>query len=285
MFYRVVIQGRTLGGADVEAVKHQFVRVTGLPLHVAETFFGGMPQVIKRQVPKTDAERIAATLRAIGAAATVEREVPGTDDETPEGALVIATPFNSGPPSIIPGSVVVQEVSPAAARRARLRRVLRSKWTRYGGLAGLAAAAILLAPLAEDFVSGMSGALAPAPAATPTAPPRAAATDGEPSPAPLVLIESLLQGPWRCTNQRSGVSAYWSYAANGALILHGDVLSEKPPPPEIAATAPTRWTLVGQRLSHAYEQHAPDTYTVTQLSLTRLRYGGERGLEVECRRP
>ena len=103
MFYRVVIQGRTLGGADVEEVKSQFVRVTGLPLGVAEGLFGGMPQVIKRQVPKTDAERIAATLRAIGAAATVEREVPGTDDETPEGALMIATPFNNGPPTIIPG--------------------------------------------------------------------------------------------------------------------------------------------------------------------------------------
>ena len=85
MFYRVVMQGRALGGADLNDVKRDFVRVTGLPVPVAEQLFGGMPQVIKRQVPQTDAERIVATLRAIGAAATVEREPPGAEDETPEG--------------------------------------------------------------------------------------------------------------------------------------------------------------------------------------------------------
>jgi hypothetical protein len=283
MFYRVVMQGRTLGGANLEEVKNHFVRVTGLPLRVAEEMFGGIPQVIKRQVQKTDAERIAATLRAIGAAATVEREVPGTDDETPEGALVIATPFNNGPPTIIPGSVTLPEVSPAAARRARMRRAMRSKWTLLGGGALLVAAAILLAPLAEDYLPRMSGASAPTPARV--APARTPASDIEPVQTPPVINASLLQGPWRCTNQRTGVSAYWSYVANGTLVFHGDVLSEKPPPREIAANAPTKWTVEGQRLSHVYEQRAPDTYTLTQLSLTRLRYGGERGLEIECRRP
>jgi hypothetical protein len=281
MFYRVVIQGRTLDGADVEEVKHQFVRVTGLPLSVAEGLFGGMPQVIKRQVPQPDAERIAATLRAIGAAATVERETPGIGDETSRGAVVITTPFNNGPPTIIPGMVVEPEVSPAAARRTRLRRALRSKWTLVGGAAVVAAAAILLAPYLEDLVGGTSSA----PPKAPAAPTRAVAADVEQPQAVPVINPTLVQGPWRCTNQRTGVSAYWSYGANGTLIFHGDVLSEKPPPREIAETAPVGWTIVGQRLSHTYPQHAPDTYTLAQLSLTRLRYSGERGLEIECRRP
>jgi hypothetical protein len=283
MFYRVVIQGRTIGGADLEEVKSQFVRVTGLPLGVAEQMFGGMPQVIKRQVQKNDAERIAATLRAIGAAATVEREVPGTDDETPEGALVIATPFNNGPPTIIPGSAALPDISPLMARRARMRRAIRSKWTMLGAGAVLVVVAILLAPLAEEFVSDMSGASEPARYEPARA--RAPAADVEPAhPAP-VINATLLQGPWRCTNQRTGVSAYWSYAASGALTFHGDVLSEKAASQDSAAPAPNQWTLEGPRLSHVYDQRAPDTYTVDQLSLTRLSYSGGRGLEIECRRP
>lgn len=283
MFYRVVIQGRTLDGADVEEVKRQFVRVTGLPQRVAEGLFGGMPQVVKRQVRQPDAERIAATLRAIGAAATVEREVSGVADESSRGPVVITTPFNNGPPTVIPGMVVAPEVSPAAARRVRLRRAMRSRWTLVGGAAIVVAAGILLAPYVEDLVGGAGGASAPPPARV--APVRAAAPETEPSQAVPVINATLVQGPWRCTNQRTGVSAYWSYGANGTLILHGDVLSEKPPPREVAETAPTGWTIVGNRLSHTYPQHAPDTYTLAQLSLTRLRYSGERGLEIECRRP
>lgn len=281
MFYRVVIQGRTLDGADVEEVKRQFVRVTGLPQRVADGLFGGMPQVVKRQVRQPDAERIAATLRAIGAAATVERETPGVGDESSRGPVVITTPFNNGPPTIIPGMVVEPEVSPAAARRVRLRRVLRSRWMLVGGAAVVAAAAILFAPYLEELVGGGGSA----PPKAPVAPTRAAASDVEQPQAMPVINPTLLQGPWRCTNQRTGVSAFWSYGANGALIFHGDVLSEKPPPRDIAESAPVGWTIVGQRLSHTYPQRAPDTYTLTQLSLTRLRYGGERGLEIECRRP
>ena len=281
MFYRVVIQGRTLDGADVEEVKHQFVRVTGLPPSVAAGLFGGMPQVIKRQVRQPDAERIAATLRAIGAAATVEREAAGADDEASGGAVVITTPFNNGPPTIIPGMVVVPEVSPAAARRTRLRRALRSKWTLVGGASIVVAAAILLAPTLEDLVGGGSSA----PQRAPVAPTRTAASEVEPPQTMPVINPTLLQGPWRCTNQRTGVSAYWSYGANGALIFHGDILSEKPPPRDLAESAPVGWTIVGPRLLHTYPQHAPDTYTLAQLSLTHLRYGGERGLEIECRRP
>lgn len=281
MFYRVVIQGRTLDGADVEEVKQKFVRVTGLPLRVAEELFGGMPQVIKRQVPQPDAERIAATLRAIGAAATVEREVPGAADEAPHGPVVITTPFNNGPPTIIPGAVVVPEVSPAAARRIRLRRAMRSKWALGSGATIVVAAAILFAPYLEDLVGGWSSAPPPAR----VAPTRAATSAVEQAQAVPVINPALLQGPWRCTNQRTGVSTYWSYGAHGALTFHGDVLSEKPPPRDIAESAPVGWTIVGPRLLHTYPQHAPDTYTLAQLSLTQLRYGGERGLEIECRRP
>src|SRR5215218_9822865 len=99
MFYRVVMQGRVLGTADIAGVKREFVRVTGLPVSVADDMFGGMPKVIKRKAEQSDAERIAATLRAIGAAATVEREVGefDNDDDTDEGINIIAAPLGNGP--------------------------------------------------------------------------------------------------------------------------------------------------------------------------------------------
>ena len=133
MYYRVVMQGRALGGADIGEVKRHFVRVTGLPVTVAEQLFGGMPQVIKRRVAPTDAERIAATLRAIGAAATVEIEPPGTEDETLEEIRMVAHPFNQGPPTIMPGSMAPPDSTPAPSRHARWLRTLRSKkWSLFG---------------------------------------------------------------------------------------------------------------------------------------------------------
>src|SRR5690242_18941189 len=116
MFYRVVMQGRTVGGAELATVKREFVRVTGLPVRVADDMFGGMPKVIKRKVPQADAERIASTLRAIGAAATVEREVGVVDaeDATHEGIEIIAAPLGHGPPTVAPGMTPPE--TPAASR-------------------------------------------------------------------------------------------------------------------------------------------------------------------------
>jgi hypothetical protein len=279
MFYRVVMQGRTLGGADVEEVKRQFVRVTGLPATVADGLFGGMPQVVKRQLTQADAERIAATLRAIGAAATVERELQGKEDETPEGIRVVATPLNAGPPTVIPGMEPPPvEIAPVSRQR-RWLDTMREKWPLILGGLALVAGAILLEPFAADLVGRMRRSPAPAPvAAKPAPPPEVVEPVTE-------LNANFLQGPWRCTDQRTGASTYWSYAADGALIFHGDVLKEGGAPRGAAASAPTGWKLEGRRLLHTFAQRAPDTYAVADLTLTRLRYGDERGLEIQCRRP
>lgn len=279
MFYRVVMQGRTLDGAAVDEVKRHFVRVTGLPAAVAEQFFGGGPQVIKRQVQQTDAERIAATLRAIGAAATIERELPGTEDKTPEGIQVVATPLNAGPPTIIPGSVALPASAPAPSRHARWLRAVGAKWPMLLGGIVFVAGAILLAPVVDDLVASLRRTSAPAQAAPKRAPTPEGAQTAQ------VMNPTLMHGPWRCTDQRTGVSKFWSYGADGALIFYGDVLRDGPPPSGVDTPAPTGWKLDGHNLQHTFAQHAPETYTVTELTLARMRYGDERGLEIQCRRP
>ncbi|HTP99103.1 MAG TPA: hypothetical protein VMN56_07235 [Casimicrobiaceae bacterium] len=277
MFYRVVMQGRTLGGADVAAVKRDFVRVTGLPAKVAEDMFGGMPKVIKRQVAQSDAERIAATLRAIGAAAIVERELAGSEDKTPEGIRIVATPLNAGPPTVIPGMEPLAEQPAPKSKALRLLGALAHRWPLIAGAAAVVAAAVLLAPYADEWLTKMRRAPAPAAVAKASAAPAEAVLQ---APA---LSPTLLQGPWRCVDQRTGVSTYWSYSPDGILIFHGDVLSDRPAPR--TSSTPTLWKLDGRRLLHTFDQHAPETYAVTELTLTRLRYGNERGLDIACRRP
>jgi hypothetical protein len=279
MFYRVVMQGRTLDGAAVDEVKRHFVRVTGLPAAFAEQLFGGMPQVIKRQLPQTDAERIAATLRAIGAAATIEREIPGTEDHAPEGIRVVATPLNAGPPTIIPGSMASPASIPAPSRPARLLRAVCARWPMLLGGTVLVAGAILLAPVVDDLVASMRRTSAPAPAA-----PKRAPTPDDVQSA-QAMDATLMHGPWRCTDQRTGVSKFWSYGTDGGLIFYGDALRDGPPPRGGDASTPTGWELDGRNLRHVFAQRAPDTYTVTELTLARMRYGDERGLEIQCRRP
>lgn len=277
MFYRVVMQGRTLGGADVAAVKRDFVRVTGLSARVAEDFFGGMPKVIKRQVPESDAERIAATLRAIGAAATVERELAGPEDKTPEGIRIVATPLNSGPPTVIPGMEPPAEQPAPKSKGRRLLGTLADRWPFIAGGVALIAGAVVLVPYADALLTKMRRAPAPAAVA------KAATTPMEAVLPPPTLNPTLLQGPWRCVDQRTGVSTYWSYSPDGILIFHGDALTDRPAPRN--SGTPSAWKLDGRRLLHVFEQHAPETYAVTELTLTRLRYGNERGLDIACRRP
>jgi len=281
MFYRVVMQGRTLGGADIEEVKKHFARVTGLPLSVAEQMLGGMPQVVKRQVARRDAERIVATLRAIGAAATVERELLDADDDTPAGIRVAATPLHNGPPTVIPDMESAPVATAAPLRHARLMRKMRGKWIWVAVAAMLVPAAILLQPFVEDYF----GSEPPKPAPARPAAARAAEQHESASAAPLVVNVSWLRGPWRCTDQRTGESAYWSYVENGTLLFHGEVLSDKPPPVAVTAYAPTEWAIDGDKLIHKYSQRAPDVYKLEGLTLTRLRYGDGRKLENECRRP
>ena len=271
------MQGRTLGGWDVAAVKRDFVRVTGLSAKAAEELFGGMPNVIKRQVAQSDAERIAATLRAIGAAATVERELAGPEDKTPEGIRIVATPLNSGPPTVIPGMEPPVEQPVPKSKMRRVLGALAEKWPVVAGAAAVIGGAVLLAPYADELLTKMRRAPAPAAVA------KSSDAPVEGVLPPPALNPTLLQGPWRCVDQRTGVSTYWSYSPDGILIFHGDVLSDRPAPRN--SSTPTMWKLDGRRLLHAFDQHAPETYAVTELTLTRLRYGNERGLDVACRRP
>ena len=96
------------------------------------------------------------------------------------------------------------------------------------------------------------------------------------------LNAMLLHGPWRCVDQRTGLGKYWSYAADGALVFHGDVLSDRAAQ---AAAAPTGWKLDGANLLHKHAQGEVEAFKVAALSLSQLSYAGERGLEIECRRP
>ena len=279
MLYRVVMQGRTLDGADVKEVKKHFIRVTGLPTLTADELFDGTPQVIKRQLSQTDAERIAATLRAIGAAAIVERELAATEEETPEGIRVVAAPLNAGPPTVIPGSEPLPVDAPAPSLQARLLRAVRAKLPLFLGGAALVAGAIVLAPVVDDLVLNLRPNPAPAQVAAVRTP------EPEVAQSPPTMNPTLIHGPWRCVDQRTGAFNYWTYMESGALIFHGDVLSDRPPPAAIAASAPTAWQIDGRQLLHTYAQRAPDTYIITDLTLSRLRYGDGRALDIQCRRP
>ena len=277
MFYRVVMQGRTVGGVELATVKREFVRVTGLPVRVADEMFGGMPKVIKRKLAEADAERIAATLRAIGAAATIEREV-GTpdDDESDEGIEIIAAPMGHGPPTVIPGMVPQEAASPRSRRMAWLRD-LGEKLPMVLGTCAVVGAGVYFAPEVSGWVSSFRPAPEVAKPKQAARPPAAESADAD-----VQFNASLLHGPWRCVDQRTGLGVYWSYAADGSLVFHGDVLSDRP---ATNAVAPTAWKLEGGKLVHRHEQGEVDAFKVAFLSLTRLSYVGERGLEIECRRP
>jgi hypothetical protein len=272
------MQGRTVRGADVCTVKREFVRVTGLPVSVADDMFGGMPKVVKRQARQADAERIAATLRAIGAAATVELENENAAGDETDQAIEVLAALGHGPPTVVPGSEPPQAPSPARLRKAWVRD-LRDQWPILLGSFALLGAAMYFAPEVSGFVSGFLPA--PEPAATVTAPAGDAAA--QPASAALTLNASLLHGPWRCVDQRTGLGDYWSYAADGALVFHGDVLSDRPAPN--VGGAATRWRLNGDHLLHTDPAGEVNAYNVAFLSLSRLRYLGDRGLEIECRRP
>ncbi|MFO1303632.1 MAG: hypothetical protein U1F54_07855 [Burkholderiales bacterium] len=278
MFYRVVMQGRTVGGADVAAVKREFVRVTGLPVRVADDMFGGMPKVIKRKAGQADAERIAATLRAIGAVATVERESPGAadDDDADEGIEIIANPL-SGPPTVAPG--ITPQYPPPTSKNSRWLSDLREKLPALLGVLAVLGAAVYFGPEASDYIMTLRK---PTDAPEPKA---AKSAVGEQSAAgqSLTFNVTLLHGPWRCVDQRTGLGVYWSYNADGGLLFHGEVLSDR-----IASTGPsvpTAWRLENGKLLHQHSGGEVDSFKVGFLSLARLRYVGDRGLEVECRRP
>lgn len=279
MHYRVVLQGRTLGGADVEHVKREFIRVTGLPASVADGYFDGMPHQIKRQVSQADADRIAATLRAIGAAASVEREVAdGEEDEGGGDIRIVANPLISGPPTIVPGMGGAAMSAPVVSPPRWLRQ-LRERLPLIVGVVVLAWGATLLAPIVDEFVQTVK----PPPAQV--APARRPAP-AEEAAAPADFNPALLHGPWRCTDQRTGLATYWTFEENGKLVYYGDTFKDGALVASTTADVPQAWKLSGDRLVFSYPGGEHESLAVQVLTLGNLRYGdARRRIEVDCRRP
>lgn len=278
MHYRVVLQGRTLRGADVEEVKKEFVRVTGLPARVAAEYFDGMPHAVKRKLERMDAERIAATLRAIGAAASVEREVPEGADEDAGEIHLVSNPLMSGPPTIVPGMAGAAMTAPPV-RSPRWVRELRERWPVVLGVLVLVAGATQLAPIVDEFIQTVKP---PAPAVVGTRPPPA-----DPAPVAPELNPSLAHGPWRCTDQRSGVANYWTFQDDGTLVYHGDTFKDGALVASSAAAAmPNTWKIDGGVLYLSHADGHREAFGVQALTLANLRYGDERRrIEIDCRRP
>ncbi|MCC7327205.1 MAG: hypothetical protein IT521_10435 [Burkholderiales bacterium] len=276
MFYRIVLQGRSSGAQDLVAVQAEFARVTGLPMDVTESLFAQTPRPIKERLAQADAERIAATLRAIGAAVTVERDLLASLDSLDNGVHELVAPDHRGPPTIVPGS----EPGPASTQITAAQR-LRKRFGRHLPLAvGAPLAIALLVPLAsmvEDAVSSFRPARAVAPAAS-----KPALAD---APAPVARPNaSTLHGPWRCTNQNNGLSVYWDFGADGALAFYGDTYKGNAPHAADPAI-PNGWQLNDEHLVFTFVRGNPVAYAVSEFNLTRLRYGDGRDVDIQCRRP
>jgi len=276
MFYRVVLQSRATGDHDLVAVKREFARVTGMPPYVTECLFAQTPHPLKERVSQADAERIAATLRAIGAAVTVERDLLASLEDLDGGVHELLPPNHRGPPTVMPGTEPVPARAPPTAAQ-RLRRRLRPYLPLVFGTLLAIVLAVVLSPLADDAVR----ALRPARAA-PQRPVKPRPEEAPASPAPPKA--SLLHGPWRCTDQRTGLSVYWTFGADGNLTFHGDTLKEGAAPagdPNI----PSGWQITDDRLVFTFAHRPPVTYTVSDFNLSRMRYGDGRDLDIQCRRP
>lgn len=276
MFYRIVLQGHVAQGVALADVKHQFTRVTGLPPSVTDSLFGSTPNVIKRQVAQADAERIAATLRAIGASVTLEPDYQGPN---PGGLDPVTVPAPAAARHIdLPPEPQVTAPPPPAWRR-KVRTL-----TRFGapvaGIAVLAAVVLYFAPDVTELVSGLRkpAAAATAVATRPPAAPAAPAVDSAPPNA------GLLHGPWRCTNQNNGSSTYWNYRDDGALAYLGDDF-KRGDAPIVGPDIPARWALDSRRLRVETPAGAAQQVTVERLSLTQLEYYDAKGVATRCSRP
>jgi hypothetical protein len=279
MFYRVVLQGRAAGDQDLATVKHEFARVTGLSEYVTEQLFAQAPRSIREGIAQADAERIAATLRAIGAAVTVERDLLASVESVRDGAHEILPPEHRGPPTVIPGS------EPAAAPGAptateRLGRRLRSYLPYLVGVPLAVVALVVVAPVISDALRS----LVPAKVTTPLPVKSKQVAQAEPLEPPEPPNARVLHGPWRCTDQSTGLSTYWTFGTDGTLTYHGDTLQEAAARPGDPAI-PVGWAFADGRLVFSYASAPPVAYAVADLDLRRLRYGDGKALDVQCRRP
>ncbi len=276
MFYRIVLQGHVPQGVNLTDVKHQFTRVTGLPPSVTDHLFGSTPNVIKRQVAQADAERIAATLRAIGASVTLEPDFHGPNAGGLDPVTVPALPASR--------HIELPTEPPVAAPPTPAWRRLARKYGKLalpvGGTVLLLAAALNFAPEVDELVRGLRKTPPPAataPARTPAA--ARAASSGAPA-----LNASLLHGPWRCTNQNNGSSTYWSFREDQTLAYLGDDF-KRSDVPIVRPDVPARWTLDGHRLRFETPDGTVRQVTVERLTLTQVEYFDARGDATRCSRP
>ncbi len=274
MFYRIVLQGCAPGDHDPDTVKREFIRVTGVPQNVTERLFAGTPQPLKERVAKADAERIAATLRAIGASVTVEHDRLASQVKVEGGVQELLPPEHRGPPTIAPGSAPAAAPAPPSTLL-RLRRRLRTHLPVLVGAPLAVAALVVVVPLADEAIRGLSPA-----EATPPVPVKALQTVATgPQAAPRA---SVLHGPWRCTDQRTGLSAFWTFGADGALTYHGDTYKEAA---VVDPGVATGWQLVDGQIVFTFAHKSPATYATTDVNFSRLRYGDGEEVDVQCRRP
>ena len=277
MFYRIVLQGRAAGEFDLATVKREFARVTGIAEDVTERLFADAPQPLKEGIGRADAERIAGTLRAIGATVTVERDLLASLDAVDGGVRELMPLDHRGPPTIVPGSEPDPVPAPPTAaehRRKRLRHYLRL-------LVGVALAGALLVAVAPT----LDDALRPSPRPAPAAPTKAATPPLADTPAPPVALRaSLLHGPWRCTDQRTGMSVYQTLGTDGSFTSHGDTFKEGLPTITDAHT-PIGWELANGRLVFKFAKKPPVAYEVGDFNISQLRYGDGREIDIQCRRP
>ncbi len=277
MFYRIVLQGHVAHGVNLADVKHQFTRVTGLPLSVTERLFGSTPNVLKRQVAQADAERIAATLRAIGASVTLEPDFQGPNAGGLDPVTVPALPASRH--IDLPLEPQVAAAPPPAWRR-HARKYAKLA-VPIAAVAVLGAAALFFASDVEQIVRGLRKAPLPAPTAAPARKPPAPPDTARALPAPNA---SLLHGPWRCTNQNDGSSTYWSFRDDHSLAYLGDDF-KRGDAPIVGPDIPARWTLDGRRLRFEMADGATRQVTVERLTLTQVEYFDAKGNATRCSRP
>jgi len=280
MLYRVVLQGHAAQGADVTEVKREFMRITALPSSVTERLFGGTRKVIKRQMPEADAERIALTLRAIGAAATIERELDAGPDFGPEGPATLAPLGGSDSGPILPDSPV--DDAPVTTKPSRYSTLARRSlpWLAAGGVC------MALAPHAAQVADEWVLRAPVAPPASLKSVPKATAAEEKPEIVPPKPEN--LHGPWRCTNQTTGRSQYLIYNSDGTLGFFGESDFASGKPLAASADVPTDWTLDGNQLAWSYASqgpHAKVVNTVLDLSLTKFSYVDVSRVPITCRRP
>ena len=271
MLYRIVLHSKFPEGSDPATVKREFARVTGLTRDVTAQLFAPASTVIKRQVQRADAERIAATLRAVGVQTTVELE-GGAPDNVPLGDPTIAPALDA---------LAVAPVMPSPTKRlaGRLRRytdvVLMIVAFAGLGWALLQVYEYLHPPV--DLTKSVPKPVAPRPPI---------AESAAPVPAPLKAAN--LEGPWRCTHQRTGLVQYWLYRGDGTLLFNGEADFSKGEKPQEGPDVPAGWRLAGNKVLWLYPGKPDDAArgnTVIVLTLTRFDFEDGKGDTISCRRP